>query len=100
MVITVYFSAISMMSMGMNSLVGMNTIYLASIIISLVLLIAYAIYFLFWVRPFRLFELYKLNNMARVIGVVVMASNKYGGIIFIDLTDILFFIIDLTLYRV
>lgn len=99
MVITIYFSAIGMMSVGLNSLVGMNTNFLASIVLSLVLLIAYILYFLFWVRPFRLFELYKINNLARIIGLVVMASNRYGGIIIIDIAEILFFLIDVALYR-
>lgn len=100
MVIILYFSLIGMMSVGMNSLVGMQTTFLASIILSLVLLIAYAIYFIFWVRPFRLFELYKFNNVIRVIGLAILASNRYGGIILIDLAEILFIILDLTLYRV
>lgn len=99
MVITIYFSVIGMMSLEMNSLVGMNTNFLASICLSLVLLIAYILYFIFWVRPFRLFELYKINNLFRIVGLVVMATNRYGGIIVIDIAEILFFLIDIALYR-
>lgn len=36
----------------------------------------------------------------RVVGLVIMASNKYGGIILIDLAEFLFLIVDLALYRV
>lgn len=100
MVVILYFSTIGMMSIGMNSLTDMDTTFLASVILSLVLLIAYVFYFLFWVRPFRLFEIYKVNNLARVIGLVVMVSNRYGGIIIIDMAEILFFILDVALYRV
>lgn len=99
MAITIYFSAIGMMSVGLNSLVGMNTNFLASICLSVVLLLAYALYFIFWVRPFRLFELYKINNIVRIIGLVVIATNRYGGIIVIDIAEILFFLIDVALYR-
>lgn len=99
MVIILYCSLIGIYSVGMNSLTSMSTTFLSSVILSLVLIAAYAIYFLFWVRPFRLFELYKINNLVRVIGVLIMASNRFGGLILIALSDILFFIIDMALYR-
>lgn len=37
--------------------------------------------------------------MVRVVGLAFMASNQYGGLILIVLSDILFFIIDIVLYR-
>ena len=85
MVIIVYFCMIGIMALGSNSMSGTSTTFLASVALSLVILIAYSIYVLVWVRPFRLFELYKVNNIVRVIGVVIMASNKFGGIVLIDL---------------
>lgn len=86
MVINIYFSIIAMMSLSMNSLVGMSISFLASILIALLVLICYIIYFLVWVRPFRLFELYKINNLFRIFGLAILASNRYGGIILIDLS--------------
>ena len=100
MVIIVYFCMIGIMALGSNSMSGTSTTFLASVALSLVILIAYSIYVLVWVRPFRLFELYKVNNIVRVIGLVIMASNNFGGIILIDLTELLFFIVDVALYRV
>lgn len=99
MVLNIYFSSIAMMSLSMNSLIGMSLSFLASIILALTVLICYLVYFLFWVRPFRLFELYKFNNLFRVVGLVILASNRYGGIILIDLSELIFMIIDLVLYR-
>jgi hypothetical protein len=77
----------------------MTSTYLGSVVLSLLILICYSIYFLVWVRPFRLFELYKINNFFRVVGLAILASNIYGGIIMIDLSELLFILIDLTLYR-
>lgn len=74
-------------------------IYMGSIIFSILLLLFYAIYMLVWVRPFRIYELYKINNFFRIIGLIVLPSSKYGGIILIDITELLFFIIDIVLYR-
>lgn len=99
MVVTVYFSLISIMSIGMNSLTELDIIYMGSIIFSVILLLFYTIYILIWVRPFRIFELYKINNFFRVIGLIVLPSSKYGGIIIIDIAEIIFFIIDIALYR-
>ena len=55
MVLNIYFSSIAMISLSMNSLTGMSLSFLASIILALFVLICYVVYFLFWVRPFRLF---------------------------------------------
>lgn len=88
-----------MMSLGYNNLMGLNTVYLGSISTSLLLLIFYFIYMIVWVRPYRLFELYKINNMFRIIGLAVLPVNAYGGIIVFDLFEIVFIIIDLGLYR-
>ena len=34
-----------------------------------------------------------------MIGLVILASNRYGGIILIDLSELIFMILDLVLYR-
>lgn len=99
MVLLVYFSAIAMMSLKLNSLLGMPTGFLASVGISLMILIVYLIYVIVWVRPFRLFELYKINNLCRIIGLAILPLNVYGGIIVIDIVEITFFLIDLGVYR-
>jgi hypothetical protein len=54
MVIIIYFCMIGLMALSYNSVSG-NTTLLASVALSLVILITYSIYILVWVRPFRLF---------------------------------------------
>lgn len=50
-------------------------------------------------RPFKLFEMYKINNMFRVIGLALLPINHYAGLILIDLADLTFIVIDIVLYR-
>ena len=86
MVIVLYMSSLSMVSLTMNKITDMVAQYLAGVGLALLLLIFYLIYVLVWVRPYRLFELYKFNNMARVVGLVLMSINRYVGLIVIDIS--------------
>jgi hypothetical protein len=98
MVIVVYDSLLAMISLSLNSITDLVTQYLASIAMALGLLIFYGVYSVVWVRPYRLFELYKINNLVRVIGLAVLPFNRYGGLILIDIAELFFFIIDMVIY--
>ena len=63
MVIILYMSCLAMVSVTMNSITSLVAQYLASVGLALLLLIFYVVYVLVWVRPYRLFEMYKFNNM-------------------------------------
>lgn len=99
MVIVIYDSILAMISLSLNSLTGMSAQYLGGIVLGLLLLIFYVIYVMVWVRPYRLFELYKINNIFRVLGLAIMPVNRYGGLILIDICELIFFMIDSVLYR-
>lgn len=98
MVIVVYDSVINMMSLALNSITGMVVQYMAGVVLALLLLIFYLIYVLVWVRPYRLFELYKIHNLFRVVGLAILPLNRYGGLILIDISELIFFLIDMVLY--
>lgn len=55
MVITLYYSALSMMSLQYNNILSLNTQFLGSVAMALLLLIFYIVYMGVWVRPYRLF---------------------------------------------
>ena len=82
MVIILYMSCLAMISLTQNSITELVTQYLASIALALLLLIFFVIYTLVWVRPYRLFELYKINNLFRVIGLAILPINRYEYRIF------------------
>ena len=99
MVVALYMSALAMMSLSLNSITGLVEQYLGSIALGLMLLIFFAVYMAVWVRPYRLFELYKINNLFRVVGLAVLATNRYAGLILMDISELIFFMIDMVLYR-
>lgn len=99
MVIVIYDSILAVISVKLNSIVGLSAQFYASVLVSLLLLLFYLIYVMVWVRPYRLFELYKIHNIFRVIGLAILPINRYGGIVFIDICELLFLILDLVLYR-
>jgi len=99
MVIWLYDAALAMISLSLNGILDLTAQYYVSIMIGLLLILFFAIYLLVWVRPFRLFELYKINNVFRVIGLAILPINIYAGLILLDLTELTFFILDLVLYR-
>jgi hypothetical protein len=99
MVITLYFCALSVMSLQYNSLLSIGTMFLGSIALSLLLLIFYVIYMAVWVRPYRLYELYKINNLFRIVALAILPVNRYGGIVVLDIIELIFTGIDLVLYR-
>lgn len=99
MVIMIYDSILALFSVKLNSIVGLSAQFYASVLLSLLLILFYLIYVIVWVRPYRLFELYKIHNIFRVIGLAVLPINRYGGIVFIDICELIFLIIDIVLYR-
>jgi hypothetical protein len=99
MVVILYDSALSLMSLSLNSITNLVAQYLGGVVLALLLLIFYLIYVLVWVRPYRLFELYKVNNIFRVVGLAILPLNRYGGLILIDIAELIFFLVDMVLYR-
>lgn len=99
MVIVVYDAVLAVISLSLNSLTSLTGTFLGSIALAILLLIFYFVYIIVWVRPYRLFELYKINNIFRVIGLGLLPINYYAGLILIDLADLVFIVIDIVLYR-
>ena len=99
MVIILYDSLLAVMSLKLNGILNLSAQFYASIFMSIILLICYSIYFIVSVRPYRLFELYKINNLFRVAGLAVLPVNRYAGIIIINLAELTFFTLDVVFYR-
>jgi hypothetical protein len=99
MVIWLYDSALAMISLNLNGILALTAQYYVSVMLGLLLILFFTIYLVVWVRPYRLFELYKINNVFRVIGLATLPINLYAGIILIDLIELTFIILDLVLYR-
>lgn len=99
MVIIVYDSLLAMISLNLNGILDLSAQYYGSVLFSIVVMLFYFIYVLVWVRPFRLFELYKIHNIFRAIALCILPVNKYAGIVLLDLFDLFFFVVDLVLYR-
>ena len=99
MVIWLYDSALAMISLNLNGILDLTAQYYVSVMLGLLLILFFTIYLMVWVRPYRLFELYKINNVFRVIGLAILPINLYAGIILIDLIELTFIILDLVLYR-
>lgn len=76
MVIWLYGAALAIISLNLNGILDLTAQYYVSIIMGLVLILFYSIYVMVWVRPYRLFELYKVNNVLRVVGLAVLPVNK------------------------
>ena len=99
MVLVVYLAIIAMMSLSYNDLMDKDHIFVGSIALSLFMLLAYSIYLLVWVRPYRLFELYKMQNCLRVAGLALLPINRYAGVVLLNMIDVIMGILDLALYR-
>ena len=74
-----------MISLNLNGILDLTAQYYVSILFALLLILFFFIYIMVWVRPYRLFELYKINNAFRVVGLAVLPVNIYAGLIIIDL---------------
>ena len=99
MVIILYDAILAMISLNLNGLLSLGPQYYGSVLFGILLILFYLMYVIVWVRPFRLFELYKIQNCFRVIALGVLPLNKYGGIIVLDIVEVGFFIADMVLYR-
>jgi len=85
MVVILYDSILAVMSVQLNGILNLPAQYYASVFMSIILVIGYLVYFIVSVRPYRLFELYKINNLFRVVGLAVLPVNKQAGIILINI---------------
>jgi len=77
----------------------MKTQFLISSFVGIVFFIAYVIYLFVWVKPHIVYELYKIHNFLRCVFLVVIIINRFGGLVGLNLLEILFFITDWWLYR-
>ena len=99
MVIILYDSILAMMSLQLNGILNLPAQYYASVFLSIIIVIGYLVYFIVSVRPYRLFELYKINNLFRVVGLAILQVNKQAGIVVITLVELFFFTLDIVFYR-
>jgi hypothetical protein len=95
----VYDCLLAMISLKLNGILDLPAQFYGSTLIAILLLIFYACYMVVWVRPYRLFELYKIHNAVRVVGLAILPINRYAGIIIIDIAELAFFVLDVKYYR-
>lgn len=62
----------------------MKAPFIVSQFFSFIMFIGSLVYLFIWVRPYVSMEFYKIQNAFRAISLIVMVSNKYGGIIMLD----------------
>ncbi len=85
MVKTIFSCILSAYSLALNNILTMPSQFLISQFVGLACLIGYFIYLFIWVKPHLVYELYKIHNVIRVISVLVIVINRFGGIIMINI---------------
>ena len=97
--IVIFGTLLCLLSLQDNSVSSDNLQYTFPLLFSFAVVIAYAFYFVYWVRNRLATDLYKLNNLCRVFGLLMLAYGSNNGILFINFAEIFFFVADLTFFR-
>jgi hypothetical protein len=90
---------LSLIGLGLNFNMISNTIFIISQVCGVIILLLYAGYFLMHVRVVREIELYKLNIAILIIVIPFIHLLYYPCVFFINLIEVVFFILDFCYYR-
>ena len=97
--IILFGSLLTLLSLQNNSISSANYGYAFSILLSFAIVAAYCFYFHLWVRSRLATDLYKLNNLFRIAGLLLLAHNYNSGILLINFSELFFWVADLRLHQ-
>jgi hypothetical protein len=96
---TLFSTFLSLYSLALNDLMLMPTQFLISQFVALSFLVAYLIYLFIWVRPVMVYEFYKIHNFVRMGFILLAVVNRFGGLIGLNILELLVYIADFYFYR-
>jgi len=76
-----YFSVIAILDIYGKDMSSLSTSEMISVALGIIFVLTYILYIIFGVAPYRIFELYKINNFFRLIGLVLLVINKNAGVV-------------------
>ena len=97
--ILIYGSALCLLSLINNTVSSSNLQYAFSILISFLVVVFYLFYFFFKVKNEVNIYLFQLNDLFRIVGLLLLALNYNFGIIVINFAEVFFFAADCVYYR-
>jgi hypothetical protein len=86
---TLFFSILTIYSLTLNNILTMKAAFIVSQFFALCGFVGSVIYLFIWVQPHLAFEFYKVHNFFRAISVLIIIVNKYGGIIMLNIVELL-----------
>lgn len=90
---------VSLIGLGLNFDLISVPMFIVSQVIGVIVLLLYAGYFLFHVRVVREIQLYKINIAVLLILIPFMNKLFYPCVFFLNLIEVVFFILDFCYYR-
>lgn len=98
MMIFIYGAFLCVLSTENNQLSSDNLCYAFSVLIAFGCLVGYGIYYSFWVRKVMKDELYKINNLFRLFGVLILSYGWNDALLFINTEEVFFIFFEITFY--
>lgn len=90
---------LSLIGLALNFSMISNTLFIVSQVVGVVVLLLYAAYFIAHVRIVRELQFYKFNFAILIIVIPFVHMLYYPCIFFVNLVEVLFFILDFCYYR-
>ena len=97
--ILIYGAGLCLFSLQNNNISSDNLQYAFTILIAFLVILAYSFYFAIKVKNHLDTELYKVNNLFRIMGLLLLALGYNNGLLLINFTEIIFFVVDIMYYR-
>ena len=92
-------SSLCLLSLLNNTISSSNLQYAFSILTSFLVITFYFLYYAFRVVKEMKTDLFQLNDVLRICGLLLLALNYNFGILLINFSEVFFFAVDATYYK-